>query len=136
MAGSVRQEARRKALEAQAKMKEERKKKERRLSGLGVDLMTVVEERDATVMRCDAKAGATLRKMTDDEGLSLREALAWCGPDLSRAEAIRLRKIGADDDGEDSGDEDGGGRGEMQESGAVEAEIEPEEGSTSGPVRG
>ena len=101
MAGSVRQEARRKALEAQAKMKDERKKKEKRLSGLGVDLMTALEERDATVQRCDARAGATLRKMTDDEGLSLREALEWCGPELSRAEAARLRKIGADEEGAD-----------------------------------
>lgn len=101
VAGSVRQEARRKALEAQAKMKDERKKKEKRLSGLGVDLMTALEERDATVQRCDARAGATLRKMTDDEGLSLREALEWCGPALSRTEAARLRKIGADEEGTD-----------------------------------
>lgn len=97
----MRQEARRKALEAQAKLKDERKKKEKRLSGLGVDLMTALEERDATVQRCDARAGATLRKMTDDEGLSLREALEWCGPQLSRAEAVRLRKIGADEEGTD-----------------------------------
>lgn len=125
VAGSVRQEARRKALEAQAKMKDERKKKEKRLSGLGVDLMTALEEREATVQRCDAMAGATLRKMTDDEGLSLREAMEWCGPDLSRAEATRLRKIGAD---EDEGDE-------AQENESAEASTDAEEGSASA-VRG
>lgn len=94
MTGSVRQKARRKAIEAQAKMKEERKEREKRLSGLGVDLMTALEERDATVERYEARAGATLRKMTDDEGLSLREALQWCGPDVTRAEAARLSKVG------------------------------------------
>ncbi|WP_338752263.1 hypothetical protein [Janibacter alittae] len=126
MAGSVRQEARRKALDAQATMKEERKKKEKRLSGLGVDLMTAMEERDATVARCDAKAGATLRKMTDEEGLSLREALEWCGPDVTRAEAARLRKIGTNRYGD----------GEAQESETVEAATETEESSTSEPAQG
>lgn len=77
-------------------MKDERRKKEKRLSGLGVDLMTALEERDATVARLDAQAGTTLRKMTDDEGLTLREALEWCGSGLTRTEAARLRKIGAD----------------------------------------
>lgn len=84
-------------------MKDERRKKEKRLSGLGVDLMTALEERDATVARLDAQAGTTLRKMTDDEGLTLREALEWCGSGLTRAEAARLRKIGVDAGGaEDS----------------------------------
>lgn len=108
-------------------MKEERKKKEKRLSGLGVDLMTALEEREATVARLDAQAGATLRKMTDDEGLSLSEALEWCGSDLSRTEAARLRKVGADE-GEASQAADGtpaGGAVSSETTTNTEADPDP-----------
>lgn len=56
-------------------------------------------ERDAWVRACEARAGAALRAMTETEGLSLREAVGWCGGQdmLPIREAARLRKVVPDD---------------------------------------
>lgn len=89
---AVRQEARKSVLEAQAEMKAERDKREKRLSGLGVDVVVGLRERDAAVQRCELQAGRALRKMLD-EGLSMKEALQWCGPQVGRREAGRLLKL-------------------------------------------
>ena len=35
------------------------------------------QERDALVQACEARAGEALRILTGQEGLSLREAVAW-----------------------------------------------------------
>ena len=88
---AVRQEARKSVLEAQAEMKAERDKREKRLSGLGVDVVVALRERDAAVLRCELQSGRALRKMLD-EGLSMKEALQWCGPEVGRREAGRLIK--------------------------------------------
>ena len=87
----MRQEARKSVLEAQAEMKAERDKREKRLSGLGVDVVVALRERDAAVLRCELQSGRALRKMLD-EGLSMKEALQWCGPEVGRREAGRLIK--------------------------------------------
>lgn len=87
---SVRQVARRAALEAQAKMREQRVEREKRLSARGVDVMVALGERDEAVRRCEQRAGEALRKMTTVDGLSLDEAIVWCGQRLSRREAARL----------------------------------------------
>ena len=87
----MRQEARKSVLEAQAEMKAERDKREKRLSGLGVDVVVALREGDAAVLRCELQSGRALRKMLD-EGLSMKEALQWCGPEVGRREAGRLIK--------------------------------------------
>ena len=76
---SVRQAARRSALNAQAARRKERADRERRLEGLTVAVLTALGERDALVRDAERRAGQALRTMTDDEGLSLREAVDWCG---------------------------------------------------------
>jgi hypothetical protein len=49
------------------------------------------------VLACEARAGEALRTLTGQEGLSLREAVAWCGGDeqLTVREATRLRRVEA-----------------------------------------
>ena len=76
---SVRQAARRSALDAQAVLRKERADRERRLEALAVAVLTALGERDALVRDAERRAGQALRIMTDDEGLSLREAVDWCG---------------------------------------------------------
>jgi len=53
--------------------------RERRLEALAVAVLTALGEHDALVRDAEQRAGQALRTMTDDEGLSLREADDWCG---------------------------------------------------------
>ena len=76
---SVRQSARRSALEAQAVRRKERADRKRRLEGLAVAVLTALGERDGAVRDAVRRAGEALRRMTDDAGLSVREAAEWCG---------------------------------------------------------
>jgi hypothetical protein len=87
---SVRQAARRAALDAQAVLREERADRERRLEGLAVAVLTALGERDALVRDAERRAGQALRTMTEEEGLSLREAVDWCGSGVSVREVTRL----------------------------------------------
>ena len=57
----------------------QRADRERRLEGLAVEVLTALGERDALVRDAERRAGEALRMMTDDEGLSVREAVDWCG---------------------------------------------------------
>src|SRR5215207_6392818 len=88
----VRQAARRSALNAQAALRKERAERERRLEGLAVAVLTALGERDALVRDAERRAGQALRTMTDDEGLSLREAVDWCGGVTVR-EITRLLRL-------------------------------------------
>lgn len=99
----MRQEARKSVLEAQAEMKAERDKREKRLSGLGVDVVVALRERDAAVQRCELQSGRALQKMLD-EGLSMKEAMQWCGPEVGRREAGRLIKLTEEADASPQGD--------------------------------
>lgn len=94
---TARQQARRAALDAQTRMRQARAEQERRRSALAVMVVTALAERDALVRACEARAGEALRTLTDQEGLSLREAVAWCGGDeqLTVREATRLRRVEA-----------------------------------------
>ena len=78
---TARQQARRAALDAQTRMRQARAEQERRRSALAVTVVTALAERDALVLACEARAGEALRTLTDQEGLSMREAVAWCGGD-------------------------------------------------------
>jgi hypothetical protein len=99
---SVRQAARRSALDAQAVLRKERVDRVRRLEGLAVAVLTALGERDALVRDAERRAGQVLRTMTDDEGLSLREAADWCGGSVTVREITRL--LGLDGDQQGSGD--------------------------------
>ena len=91
---TARQRARRKALDAQARMRARRVEQERRRDALGVVVVSALAERDAVVSACEARAGAALVKMTEQERLSLAEAVEWCGGTdlLTVREAARLRQ--------------------------------------------
>jgi hypothetical protein len=65
---SVRQAARRSALDAQAVLRKERADRERRLEALAVAVLTALGERDAAVRDAERRAGEALRTMTIDEG--------------------------------------------------------------------
>ena len=94
---TARQQARRAALDAQTRMRQARAEQERRRSALAVTVVTALAERDALVVACEARAGEALRTLTEAEGLTLREAVQWCGgvEQLTVREAARLRKVEA-----------------------------------------
>jgi hypothetical protein len=91
---SARQAARRSALDAQAVLRKARADRERRLEALAVVVLTALGERDALVRDAERRAGQALRTMTDDEGLSLREAVDWCGSGITVREITRLLRLG------------------------------------------
>jgi len=83
---SVRRAARRSALNAQGVLRKQRADRERRLDALAVEVLTALGERDGAVRDAELRAGGALLAMTDDQGLSVREAVEWCGS------AVTLRK--------------------------------------------
>jgi hypothetical protein len=94
---SVRQAARRSALDAQAILRRERADRERRLEGLAVAVLTALGERDAAIRDSEKRAGMALQTMTIEENLSLREAVEWCGSGaLTVREVTRLRQLAHD----------------------------------------
>jgi hypothetical protein len=106
---TIKQRARRQALEVAARRRRERAEREKRLRDLVVQVLTAVGERDVAVAATEKRAGAALRQMTEVEGLTLREAVEWCGEEISVREATRLRHLTADtdDDGQpEQGDAD------------------------------
>jgi hypothetical protein len=103
---SIRQEARRAALDAQSKRRQERAGREKRLEGLVVRVLVALRERDAAVSDAERRVGEALREMTREEGLSVREAVEWCGDDITTREATRLRRLVEDNGAEGSGGDD------------------------------
>ena len=93
---SVRQAARRSALDAQAARRRERADRERRLEALAVAVLTALGERDGAVKDAERRAGEALRAMSVDEGLSVREAVEWCGTGITVREVTRLRRLAGD----------------------------------------
>lgn len=93
---SVRQAARRAALDAQATLRGEREARDKRLAAIAVEVLVALGERDAAVTKFEQRAGAGLRRLTDDERLTVAEAARWCGPSLSRQEIARLRRLAGD----------------------------------------
>jgi len=99
---SIRQEARRAALDAQSKRKRGRAAREKRLEDLAVRVLIAIRERAAAVADADRRAGKALSHMTEDEGLSVREAVEWCGDEITTREATRLCRLVEDNAGEGS----------------------------------
>lgn len=71
----------------------ERAERDRRLEDLAVLVLTAIGERDVAVAAAEQRAGAAVREMTEVEGLTLREAVAWCDERVSLREATRLRRL-------------------------------------------
>ena len=99
---SIRQAARRAALDVQSRRRRERAERDRRIEALAVRVLAAVRERDAAVVEAECRAGQALREMTHIEGLSIREAVQWCGDGLTAREAARIRRLAeaSGDDGE------------------------------------
>ena len=52
---------------------------------LAEQVMVAIGERDAAVAETEKRAGDALRELTEVEGLSLGEAVEWCGETIDRA---------------------------------------------------
>ena len=124
-------------MDAQSRRRAERAEREKRLEGLAVRVLVAVRERDAVVAAAEHRAGEALRVMTEDEGLSVREAVQWCGDEVTTREATRLRRLVDADGGEgDStpGTEEGlGGEAVLEDAPSARgaAERDPVGGSVS-----
>ena len=92
---SVRQAARRDARTVASRRRAELLDRSRRLEDLAVKVITAIKERDLSVENAERRAGEALQRMTTVEGLTLREAVEWCGDSVDLHEAARLRKVGA-----------------------------------------
>ena len=90
---TIKQQARRTAREMAEKRRREREERERRVIDLAERVMVAIGERDAAVAETEKRAGEALRELTEREGLSLSEAVEWCGETVSVREATRLRRL-------------------------------------------
>lgn len=103
---AARQQARLRARQARATVREEEAQRERRLATWGEQVAVALAERDQALADCEQRAGRALRAMIEDEGLSTQAALAWCGDDtLTGRQVYRLiRELIDDEDGGDGDD--------------------------------
>lgn len=108
---TIRQQARRTAREVADKKRTERVERERRVVELAEQVMVAIGERDAALAQTEKRAGKALRELTVAEGLSLGEAVEWCGESLNLREARRLRQLGSTDEPGVAADTVGGGVG-------------------------
>lgn len=108
---TIKQQARRAALGVQARLRAERAAREKRLGDLAVQVLTAVGERDAAVASAERRAGAALADMTEVEGLTLRQAVDWCGEQINVREAARLRRLVEETESESGEAGDGAGSG-------------------------
>lgn len=108
---TIKQQARRTAREMAERRRREREERERRVIDLAERVMVAIGERDAAVAETEKRAGQALRELTEREGLSLGEAVEWCGETITVREATRLRRLASEpqagDDGEQDSDRDG-----------------------------
>jgi hypothetical protein len=62
-------------------------------------VLTALGERDGAVKDAEKRAGEALRAMSEDEGLSVREAVDWCGTAMTVREVTWLRRLARDPQG-------------------------------------
>jgi hypothetical protein len=86
---SVRQEARRSALDARDRLRAARADRDRRREALVVEVLVAVRERQ----QADARAGGVVRRMLKEEHMSITEVAAWCGGEVTVREVSRLRHL-------------------------------------------
>lgn len=124
MSQSVRQAARRAALDVRSRRQRERAEGEKRLEGLVVDVLVALGERaDA-----ERRAGVALEAMVETEGLSAREAVDWCDGQVSTREAARLRAVARDAAAEEA---DGAGDGVAGSSSSAVEPVRADAGPTA-----
>jgi hypothetical protein len=111
---TIKQQARRTAREMAEKRRREREERERRVVDLAEQVMVAVGQRDAAVAETEKRAGQALRELTEVEGLSLGEAVEWCGETITVREATRLRRLAISD-----GEQDGDARDDSGDDGAA-----------------
>ena len=90
---TIKQQARRTAREMAAKRRNASEERERRVIDLAERVMVAIGERDAAVTETEKRAGEALRELTERGGLSLGEAVEWCGETVTVREATRLRRL-------------------------------------------
>ena len=93
---TIRQQARRAAREMAAQRRNAHEERERRVISLAEQVMVALGERDAAVTETEKRAGEALRDLTGREGLSVSEAVEWCGETVTVREASRLRRLAGD----------------------------------------
>lgn len=93
---SVRQAARRAALDAQIRVRRREEERDKRRSRLGVLVVTALAERDSQVVACEQRAAQALEELIDKENLTVQQAAEWC--DLPLREVRRLRRAGTGSD--------------------------------------
>ena len=91
-----RQQARRTVREMAAQRRNAREERERRVISLAAEVMVALGERDAAVTKTERRVGEALRDLTRQEGLSISEAVEWCGETVTVREASRLRRLAGD----------------------------------------
>ena len=106
---TIKQQARRTAREMAEKRRKEREERERRVIDLAERVMVAIGERDAAVAETEKRAGEALRELTEREGLSVGEAVEWCGETITLREATRLRRLASEPQAGDEGDQGGDG---------------------------
>jgi hypothetical protein len=109
---TVRQKARRDARTVTSKRRAVLLERAKRLEDLAVQVITAIGEREAAVAEAENRAGKALREMTSIEGVTVREAVEWCGNHIGLREATRLRRLA---DESDAGDQTDAGSGPGQE---------------------
>ena len=100
---TMRQKARRDARSVTSKRRAALLERAKRMEDLAVQVMTAVGERDAAVAEAEKRAGAALCEMTTVEGVTLREAVEWCGDQIGVREATRLRRLAENDQDAEKG---------------------------------
>ncbi|WP_341925966.1 hypothetical protein [Nocardioides psychrotolerans] len=90
---TIKQQARRTAREMAGKRRREHKERERRVIDLAERVLIAIGQRDAAVAETEKRAGEALRELTEVEGLSVGEAVEWCGETITVREATRLRRL-------------------------------------------
>jgi hypothetical protein len=93
---TIKQQARRTAREMAVKRRNAREAWERRVIDLAERVMVAIGERDAAVTETEKRAGEALWKLTRCEGLSVSEAVEWCGKAVTVREATRLRRLASE----------------------------------------
>ena len=93
MSNSVRQRARLDALERSQRRRAAASTRLQRLDQLGARATRILARRDELVSEAERLAGETLHTMTRDFDLSMTAALTHCGADLTKPEALRLRRL-------------------------------------------
>ena len=103
---TIKQHARRTAREMAEKRRRERAQREARTIDLVEHVMVAIGERDAAVAEAEKRAGVALRELTEVEGLSLGEAVEWCGDTVTVREATRLRRLAGEGQPDKDQDDD------------------------------